>query len=691
MGIGRGRLLGTAALIAIGTTAHAQTVELPPVTVGGDASAVPQLQTTTKMTGGQLETPQSIQVLSRETLDQRRPVTLTDALFNVSGIADLGSRRGYDNIAIRGFSASNSSVYLDGLRVERGNFNVAQELSGLQSIEVLKGPAAVLFGQGSLGGIVSQVSKRPTATPFVEASVSAGSRDFYEGTVDAGGALSDRARVRLNAVYRTADDAVDFLSKERRYVAPSVAVDLGENTTLTLLGTYVKDRTDGQYVGIPVVGSVLPNINGRIDRNRYIGEPDLDYTDIERVQIGYTLEHRFSDAWTLRHNMRFTDSEVDSIATFAGALQANQRILNRQSARYTSEDQSLATDTHIQGTFKTGPVGHTMVVGVDAYRQQVDERFLFSSIAPIDLYNPAYGARPTPTFSPLWQKRRDWLFGAYVHDRVDLTEALSVVVGGRYDSTSTKVLFRATGQTRTQADAAFTGRAGAIYRVTPAVAVYANYAQSFNPNFGVLANGGDQKPERGEQIEAGVKTEALGGLLTATASVYRLTRSNVLVANPATPGLSVQTGEQESTGFELDGRLRVTSRFSLLAAYAYTDVEVTKDTTIPVGHRPINVPRHSGSLWGTYEVFADADQSVTLGAGARYVGDREGTLPNTYTVPSYTTADAMAEYRFKNVSVQLNATNLFDKSYYASASPTGSNSVLVGDPLTVRGRLAVRF
>lgn len=648
------------------------------------------VSSTTKTAIPYLENPQSVSIINRRLLDERQPVTLTEALYNVAGVADRGGLRGYDNLTIRGFDVGPSNVFLDGLRVERGNQNVRQEISGLEKIEVLKGPGAVLFGPGPLGGIIAQTSKRPTLSPIGVIEATFGSFAYKQGRFDVGGAVGENVAARLNGVIRDNDTFVDFYKEQRAYVAPAITFGMNGPTKLTVLGTYTRDRRDGQYVGLPAVGTILPNGNGQLPRSRYIGEPGLDRVNLDRGQIGYLFEHSFSEAWQVRQNLRFSSSDVLSIATFAGALQPDQFTLNRQTATFNSDDRSLAVDTHIEGKFATGPVRHTLLFGVDAYDQHVKQQFAFSAIAPINIFVPVYGAQPVPgtTFFALNEKRDDRLIGTYVQDKIDVTDRLTFVLGGRFDTSDTRSLALATNIRREQYDDGFSGRAGAIYKLTPEVAVYGNYAQSFQPNFGVVVGGGPQRPERGELFEGGLKTDFANGRFVSTLVFYDLTRSNVLVANPAIPGFSLQTGEQRSRGLEIDAAFRMTPEFALTSAYAFTDVEITKDTTLPIGDRPISVPRHQASFWGTYDFISADKQRLTFGLGGRYVADREGTLPNTYKLPDYGTVDAALIYRYENMRAQLNVYNLFDKTYVASASPTGLRSVLIGEPLTIRASLS---
>lgn len=689
--------LGAACCLSATAVAQDRSTAAPPqaqdldrlVVVGeyGAANAVTGTKTDTPI----IKVPQSVAVIGGRVLEERRPATLGDALYNVSGAVDAGSRRGFDNFILRGFAAS-SSVYLDGLRVERGNWNVAQEPFGLERIEVLKGPGSVLFGQGSLGGIVNQVSKQPEPDRGIELELGGGSYGSRHAALDATGTLGSGNGLtgRVVGLYRELGDDVDFNDKERVYLSPSLRWESGD-TSVTVRANYTRDRHEGTYVGLPVQGTILPNANGPIDRRRYIGEPAYDGVDNERVQIGYELEHRFNDTWLLRQNARYTDSDVMSSATFSQGLDPTQRLVRRGTALFTLLDHSTAVDTQLQARFGGTHYRNTLLVGVDALFQNVDSTFGFGAFEPLDLYAPVYGA-PRSALAPIQDyAREDDLYGLYVQNQLELGDRLTLTGGLRYDSSRTDNTNRLGGSRRKQDDSDLTLRAGAVWSMVPGVALFASYSEAFNPNFGVDAAGNPFSAETGEQVELGVKTDLADGRVRTTTAIYDLVRDNVLVAFPQFPGTQIQTGQQRSRGLEADVAVDLTAAWSLTGAYAYTDVEVRKDTNAAlIGNRPVNVPRHQASLWSSYVVPAGRGM-LTFGAGARHVAGREGTLPNSYALPDYTTFDAMAAYWQNDWRIQLNVDNLTDRDYISSASPTGSSSVLFGVSRQLRATFAYTF
>lgn len=663
----------------------------PEIVVTGTAYRDLETQSATKTDTPILEVPQSVQVVTDRLIEDVRPRSLTEALINVSGVSDGGGRRAFDFPLIRGFDAS-ADVFLDGLRVERGATNFPHEIYGLERIEVLKGPSGLLFGQGALGGVINQISRRPSSErSFVYVEGAGGSYDFWQGRIDANVPLGGGLAARLNAVYRSSEDFVDLLGKERVYVAPSLGWADGD-TAITLLGSYTKDEQDGSYIGLPPQGTVLPNANGPIPRNRNVREPGWDELDIERWQIGYAASHRLSEAVTVRQNLRYSESDVLSSLTVALALLPDQRTLVRGIGEFLNTDNTLAVDTQFEAKFATGAAAHTLLAGVDFYSQDVTQSFAFGLQSTLDLYTPVYGQ----AFGPLFPRGNDFdrdddLLGFYLQDQIEIGR-LSLLVGGRYDRNRTRLDDRVNASRSSQTTEAFVPRAGLVYKISDEASVYGSWARSFSPNFGVAVNGDTFDPERGESFEAGVKTALIGDRLTSTVSIYQITRRNVLTddPDPMNVGFQVVTGEQRSRGFEADVSLRITDGWNLTAAYAHTDIRITEDTSFD-GDRPINVPRDQASLFTKYDAKSGRLAGLGIGGGVRYVGEREATLPNSYTLPDYVLVDAVLSYRTGPVKAQLNLYNLFDKAYFPSSASTGGIGVLVGQPRTATLTLGIGF
>jgi iron complex outermembrane recepter protein len=350
-------------------------------------------------------------------------------------------------------------------------------------------------------------------------------------------------------------------------------------------------------------------------------------------------------------------------------------------------------ETRLQGRISTGPAEHLAIAGLDVYWRDLDIRFGFPSIASIDVFDPVYGARPVGGGLDFGMRSDDLAIGGYVQDQIKLWERLTLLGGVRFDHAEQEMVTEFGGPpvTRDSEDFAISPRAGILYQVTPHIAPYFSYAESFLPiNFGTEADGSPLEPETGEQFEVGIKADALQGKLTATLAAYHLTRENVSVGDPANPGFSIQTGEQRSQGIEFDVAYRLLDGWNLIGAYAYTDSEITEESDPALeGNRPNNVPEHSGSIWTTYELQDGPLKGLGAGLGGRFVGEREGDLANSFTIPDYAVMDAALFYRRNRFRAQLNVRNVLDEEYFASSF--SDTRVIPGEPVVVRGSVGWSF
>lgn len=675
---------------SINASASAQTPEqeLPEVKVeaqavdsGFSAKSAPYA---TKSDAPLFETPQSITVLTRDLLDSQQANSLTDALRNVAGVVsgNFGRRGLGDDFIIRGQRA-NESRFVDGLSVAE-NFFIAEEIYGAERIEVLKGPASILFGNVQPGGMVNVVSKRPRLEPLTEAGVTFGSDNYKQATFDFGRPLSGsgRAAFRVNGLVRDTDDPTDFVFFKTRWIAPSLSLDLGPNTDFTLLASYI-ERDWLRQQGLSPRGTILSNPNGPIPRNRFIGEPGFGPYHVYRTRIGYALEHRFDSGWKLRQNFRVEDYDVNGRAVFNRALQANGRTQNRQGTLQDVFGQGIALDTYVAKKLELAGTAHDLTFGVDLNRRRERNANTRCPVAPIDLFNPVYGAPVRCPAIPTTDTTTKIPFvGLYARDQIKIGERLMVSLGARRDRVTTTTVNNRTGVKQEPKDAATTGMAGVLYEVVPGVAPYVSYATSFLPTSGTDFSGAPFKPETGKQGELGVKFERDGGRTVATLAVYDLRRQNVLTADTANPGFSVQTGEQRSRGFEAELAADLRNGWNWWAAYTYTDSEVTRDNTARNVGKPLNnVPRHSATAWSTYRFRGDGPlQGWGFGAGARYEGEKRG-FSFDYVIPEYTAFDAAVSYLGSRFRASLNVRNIVDKAYFAGG--LNNNVVSLGGPRQV--------
>jgi iron complex outermembrane recepter protein len=649
--------------------------------------------TGTKVDTNQRDIPQAIQVVPRQVIQDQQITRVGDAVRNVSGVQVQagGSRSTFDRFYFRGFSNVNDGVLRNGLRDRIGS-RVPSETANLERIEVLKGPGSVLYGQGILGGAVNLITKQPRQDPYYSIEGTFGNFDFYRGAVDLSGPLtSDKTLLyRLNASVESSGTFIDFFDTQRYFIAPVLSWQIGKNTKLTLEAEYLDSQLQDDN-GLPAVGTVLPNPNGKIPLNRNINEPD-DKDNRTALRVGYNFEHRFSENWQIRNAFQSTFSKVDQVQTFVSALEADNRTLNRDyyDNRQSFSNDVYTMDTYIVGKFKTGSIQHQLVTGFDLFKQiDATTDAVDRSQDSLDLFNPVYG-RPLGAVTSRSQFEYNYeALGVYIQDQITFADNLKLLLGGRFDLVNQKREDFVAATTTFQQDEAFTPRVGIVYQPIPPISLYASYGRAFQQNYGTTFDNTLFTPERGTQYEVGVKAD-LSDKVSATLAFYDLTRSNVIVPNPNNRRFSILTGEQRSRGVELDVAGEILPGWNVIAAYAYTDAIVTKDTRPQlVDNQLNNIPQHSFSLWTTYTLQKGALQGLGFGLGLFYVGDRQGDLANTFELPNYLRTDAALFYKRNNFRAAVNIKNLFDITYFESAN--SNLRVYPGAPLTVQGTIGWEF
>jgi len=635
------------------------------------------------------DVPQSIQVVPQQVLEDRRVTRLEEALRNVSGVNQTTSSLStFEQFNIRGFQSLN--ILRNGLR-DSSNTQVPNETALIERVEVLKGPASVLFGQGSPGGVINIVTKRPERDPFYELEFTAGNYNFYRGTVDLTGPLNNRRNLlyRFNFSYQNSDSFVDFAETERLLVAPALTWAISDQTRVTLQGEIIRSSFPN-YRGLPAIGSVRSNPNGRIPINLNIAEPGKDFNDNRVERVGYELEHRFSQNWSLRNAFRITLFSYDQDSFFPNSLEPDGRTLNRGYATGTSSTDTQIFTTDLVGNFSTGPIEHKLLVGVELFRENLfKNRFDIGDIAPLDVFNPVYGAPLGPITFSIDNGTLTQSAGFYIQDQISLLDNLKLVLGGRFDLYEQRLTDKLADTRTEQSEQAFSPRVGIVYQPIQPISLYASFTRSFNPVSGTGFDNALFQPEEGTQYEVGVKADLLGGRLSSTLAFYQLTRQNVLTPDPRDANFSIQTGEQRSRGIDLDISGEILPGWRIIASYAYIDARIVEDNAFAIGNRLDNVPQHGASLFTTYEIQSGNLQGLGFGLGLFYVGEREGDLGNSFTLPSYLRTDAAIFYRRGNLRSALNVKNLFDNRYFENAE--GPLRVFPGSPLAIQGSIGFEF
>lgn len=694
-------LATSVALLALSATAHAQ--------APGDANANGNIiivngehltdgVIASKSSVPLIEQPQAISIVSQDMIAQQGITRLADALRNVAGVSRSSSYGFYDAYTIRGYDAAYGSVYLDGLINEAGvGFN--QELSGLEQIEVLKGPASMLFGQAPLGGLINLVSKRPQADPFLNVTGSTGSYGLAEGTIDANAPLNGSGTVlaRLNLAYRDVGSFVDNSGQNRIYVAPSLTWAPTGDTRLTLLARWQRDH-DNPFSPVNAYGTVLPNIHGETSIHFSVNA-DGDQKVInnrERKQIGYIFDQKLTDAVSFSQTLRYTyRTETwdrwmfaagfldEALDTDGNPIPGTGRTLGRYYyGPYEGVDKDLAVDSRLTARFATAGIAHELLGGLDYRRNRssyTSQGDYDASHNPLDLFDPDYSVPLVNESVPFSSTKRSHQTGVYLQDHLRFGDRFSLTLGGRYDWA----------EADGQKDDAFSPRIGLTAELIPGANFYASWSKSFTPQLSsqqVMGLNGDGSlivgplpPERGENYEVGLKFAQPEARLSGMISVFQLTRQNVATQDPDYLDYYIVTGEQRSRGVEVEAQWQPVPALTFNAAYAYIDAKITSDTTIPVGTPTNNVPRHNLNLFGRYVVQSGPLKDLGFNLGYLYnshksVYESTGLL----NLPGYSIFDAGLSYAFAGWGAQLTVGNLFNKRYFPDACCT--DRVTPGQP-----------
>ena len=703
-----------AGLAVLSAGAHAQeganAVAVPEVDVTGNAEraldavrgfVARQEITGTKTDTPLIESPQSISVVPRDQIDARQAQTLGEALRYSAGarVENYGTDSRTDWFQLRGFNAQDVGIFLNSLRYNAGYAGSVYETYGLERYEILRGPTSVLYGQIAPGGLVNQVSRRPTETPQGEVRLTAGSYGRVQTQGTASGPLTANGvwSYSLTGLGRASQTPVDQVRDDRVFVAPALTWRPDPNTSLTVLGYYQHDETSGNQF-LPYDGTVRPTPFGRIGRSRFTGEPDFDRYDRTQYGLGYEFSHRFNNVFSFQQNLRNGHTDIDWQQVYGGGLLADRRTLSRVAYAADIGVDTFQVDNQLRADFTTGPISHTVLGGFDYSQIAYRNNQSFASASGLDVFSPSYGA-VIPVLPPLnFTRQNTTQYGLYLQDQIRF-DRLILLAGIRQDYARADTRNRLSGANTYQNDDAFTWRAGGVYLFDNGLAPYVSYARSFQPQIGTDARGNTFDPLRGEQYEAGVKYQPTGTRSFVQASAFHLTQRNSLTTDPANIFNQVPTGEIRVRGVELEGVAELGRGVSLIGSYTYLDPEITRSgVAAEVGNRPVGVPRNTAGIYGEY-TFVDAAKvlsGLTLGLGTRYLGNTTTANAGYSVVPSIVLFDATVRYdlsklseRMKGLTLAVNASNLADTRYVSRC--TSDTACFYGNRLNVLGSVSYRW
>ncbi len=640
------------------------------------------------------DTPFSVQIIPQAVIEDRNVTELGEALETAGSVVDAGGRgvsRDGPNFLIRGFPVIDS-IFRDGIATSS---LAPLGTEDIERVEVLRGPASLLFGQGEPGGIINLVSKRPLDNPFYSVSATIGSFETYRGALDISGPLDEdqNVRYRLNLSYENLGSFRDFVDSESFLISPIITWDIGDRTSLDVYGRYAYDR-ETIDIGIPASGNSVVEV----PRSRFLGEEFSEFTQ-DQFSLGYRLDHEFSEDWSLRHATQYFDFDPERFGPLSAGFNEETGDLSRLEYFANDPNQQFFTNVEAVGRFNTGPVEHQLLVGTEYRRDSESPAFQVGPFyTPINVFDPVYTGEPYEIEPNFFRDGTTNTIAFYLQDQLEITPQLKFIGGLRYDLVSRSISERDLRGTPRQdefdfSDEGFTPRFGVVYQPIEPISLYASYTSSFNPSTGVSRNDDDSifEPETGRQFEVGVKTE-LSDSLSLNLAAFDIRKENVQVPDPDNFPFARQTGELASRGLELNLNGEILPGWNMTAAYTYLNAFVRDDTREElVGNDFANVPENQFSVWTTYEVQQGSLEGLGAGLGLFYVGDRQGDLNNTFTLPSYVRTDAALFYKRNNWRTQLNFENLFNTNYLASSTFGFRTRVNPGAPFGVSATFSIEF
>ncbi len=718
-------LAAFSAPLAFSPSAAAQTARhsdaLPEVTVHDQASDndyVPSRSTIGGTTPSALrDIPQSATVINRAVLDAQAASTMTEALRNVPGITITAGEGGAigDNINLRGFSAR-TDIFLDGFR-DYGQYT--RDTFAVEAVEVLKGPSSMLFGRGSTGGIINQVSKKPHLKEAGEVTVGVGTDDYYRTTIDLNRPLSETSAFRINAFGQDTQSTRDVVHNKDWGVAPSLRLGIGTPTEITLSGLFQRNDDIPDY-GFPFVttsgdGTVRRPVDA--PANRFFGYTD-DHFDQSVNMVSASIRHKISPTLTLRNRTHIADYTTDaspsplSAVTRVGggtpSLNDPLSLLNapRQDRDRNLHTRSLFNQTDLVATIQTGTIRHTLTTGLEIGRDEyTEDRYVWNTSAAdaaINLGNPVNGTRQgARALSRTVETSADTL-AVYLNDQVELNKQWKLVGGLRWDRFKVETNLQKftlpagfpvdkTEAVAPKTDTMLSPRAGILFQPNDTQSYYLSYGTSFNPSAETVTQSSKTAaldPEKNRSLEAGAKLDYLNGNLSFNTAIFRVEKSNARTTDPLTSTTTLD-GDIRVQGFELGIVGRITPAWQVLAGYTFLDGKVLRSSdrtgsgtaaspyVFSQGKTLQNTPRHSASLWTTYSFGGRWE----AGGGLVYSSDRYVNNFETAVIDGYTRADATLAYKEQKYDVRLSLQNLTDKKYFETASG--------GRATPVKGRSAI--
>jgi iron complex outermembrane recepter protein len=672
------------------------------VNISGDSGFVPYGSNAGSKTNALLmEVPQSISIVSEQEMEAREVITVNEALRYTPGIQadEYGVEPRFDWLKIRGFDAQTFGIFRDGMRFN----SLAGKLDPfeLESVEVLKGPSSVLYGELPPGGLINQVTKRPSAERSTMVEGQFGSYNRRQGAFDSTGSF-DRNQVfryRVLGLIRDSKTQTNFTPDDRRLVAPALTWHPSDRTNFTVLADYQYDGSKWSQF-LPANGTLYnTNPNGIIPVSVFLGEPDYDKVTRDQWSTAYTGDHLFEDGWNLHSNYRYQYINFQGQTIVGGGFDGTSLTnVSRYLFATPNTNRFNTVDTRVLRRFARGDWEQTVLFGYDFQHisQRATSYYLFG-VSDLNIYNPVYGKTVIPTGAP-YQNNDSLLIqnGLYAQDQIKYRNHLIFTLGGRQDFAQNDITNYIPGDAGySHLDTRFTGRVGVTYLTDSGVAPYFAYSTSFLPNAGVFVYNSSTGlsttpavPSDARQIEGGVKLQPRTSNSFITASIFQINETNVLVADSNFN--EHQDGGVRSRGLELEGIASLSHGLNLHGGYTFTATDNLSDvTTANIGKWLPQTPRSQLSALADYTQPEGRFAGFGGNIGVRFVGANAADAANSFFVPNYTLLDASLRFGYRHTLLSVNATNLTDRRYVATC--TGLTACYYGYARNVIGTAQYRF
>lgn len=649
---------------------------------------VGQASTATKGIMQLKDVPQIVNVVPKQVLREQTVTSMQGALQNVAGLSFSVGDGQRDQVMIRGFSAITDN-YVDGIRDDALYF---RDMSNVERIEVLKGPASVLYGRGSAGGLVNKINKKPMDESLREVSLIGGTTGQRRAEVDVNEKVAENVKIRLTGAVEDSDGYRDQAFLKRQAVAPSLQWDITDKTKLLIQADYLHDNrlADQGFPTDPITGKPVktnPKTFYGALNGKEVGDVD---TEISSQTI--SLDHEFNDNLKYHGAVRHYNYSLDRQYSVDShqKLPADQIQLT-QNKRLRNED-GVYVQQELSSLFNTGFLKHNTLIGAEYSKQHKDELVWSKARQITNIFNPElenWAPLDTSVAAETNNSNTFENYGIYLQDLMTVTDQLKVLVGLRYDNLSQDRNNKVKSQILNRTDNTYSPRIGVVYQPVSNISLYTSYNRSFQPladSFVLYKNSDDLSPTKTENVEVGAKWD-VNDQLNVTFALFEMSQTNIQNQDPANPNQALLAGEQKTKGVELSLTGQLTDQLSVLAGYSYMDGKIEKSAIGLTGNHSALTPNNTVNLWLKYQL----NDHWYAAVGGRGESSRFSAPDNKNVLPGYAVVNAAVGYQSERYDVNLNLNNLFDRDYFVSGHSGANDSNMMGDPLNAQIALRYRF